>query len=306
MRASNTNLAPLRRRLIPAPSGKTATLIKLPVAPIAGEATLQVQQQQKAIAVRGAFPYRRLCLGLLSPILLLFFWDIASRAGLVPQLILPSPETVYSALASMVASGDLAANLTISVRRVASGFAAGALIGLVLGAAMGLSPRVERFLRPTFLAVAQIPVLAWIPFLMILFGIGEALKIVIIAEAALIPTMLNTLDGFRNIPKAYLELGRIYKFGKLQTLRRIMLPGALLPIFTGLRYGLTHAWQSLVVVELLASTEGVGYQMVMARQLFQLDVMIATMIVIGIIGFTLDKLLAQAETTLARRYGGAT
>lgn len=305
MRASNTNLAPLRRRLSPAPSGKTATLIKLPVAPIAGEVTPQVKRQ-KALIVRGTFPYRRLYLGLLSPILLLVFWDIASRTDLVPQLILPSPETVYGALTSMIASGDLAANLTISIRRVASGFAAGALIGLMFGAAMGLSPRIERFLRPTFLAVAQIPVLAWIPFLMILFGIGEALKIVIIAEAALIPTMLNTLDGFRNIPKAYLELGRIYKFGKLQTLRRIMLPGALLPIFTGLRYGLTHAWQSLVVVELLASTEGVGYQMVMARQLFQLDVMIATMIVIGIIGFALDKMLAQAETMLAQRYESAT
>jgi sulfonate transport system permease protein len=188
---------------------------------------------------------------------------------------------------------------------VALGFAAGAGLGLLLGAGMGLSPRLERFLRPTFLTVAQIPVLAWIPFLMILFGIGEALKIVIIANAALIPVTLNTLDGFRNVPRAYLEVGRIYKFNKLQILRSIMLPGALLPIFTGLRYGLTHAWHSLVVVELLASTEGLGYQMVLARQLFQLDVMIATMIIIGVIGFTLDKILAQAETSLGRRYGAA-
>ncbi|MDE1172629.1 MAG: ABC transporter permease [Parvibaculaceae bacterium] len=265
-----------------------------------GDGTPKVQSRGEP-QTRG----RRVLLGALTPALLLVLWEISSRANLVTPLILPSPETVYSAFLSLVNSGDLAANLSISIRRVVSGFAAGALLGLALGASMGLSPRFERFLRPSFLAVAQIPTLAWIPFLMILFGIGETLKIVIIAEAALVPTTLNTLDGFRNIPKAYLEVARIYKFNRRQILRKIMLPGALLPVFTGLRYGLTHAWQSLVVVELLASTEGIGYQMVMARQLFQLDVMIATMAVIGIIGFILDKLLALGEMRLSRRYGAA-
>jgi len=302
MSISSLGRAPRRAPVEPQPK-RSAAVIVLPTTTAPAKETQQHQQPARPKA--HALIRRHVLLGALTPLALLALWAASSRAGLVPQLILPAPATVYESFIALVQSGELFTNLSISVQRVAFGFAAGAGLGLVFGASMGLSPRIERFLRPTFLAIAQIPVLAWIPFLMIIFGIGEALKIVIIAKAALIPATLNTLDGFRNIPRGYLEVGRIYKLNKLQILRSIMLPGALLPVFTGLRYGLTHAWQSLVVVELLASTEGLGYQMVMARQLFQLDVMIATMIVIGIIGFALDKILAQAETSLGRRYGAA-
>jgi sulfonate transport system permease protein len=135
---------------------------------------------------------------------------------------------------------------------------------------------------------------------MLLVGIDEALKIIIIARAALVPVTLNTLAGIRNVPAGFLEVGRVFRFSHAQVLRRIVLPAAVPPIFTGIRYGLTHAWLALVAVELLASSEGLGYQLVWGRQMFQLDVVLAAMTVIGSIGFIMDQGLALVEHRLQR------
>ena len=107
------------------------------------------------------------------------------------------------------------------------------------------------------------------------------------------------------VPAKWLELARALQFSRWKTLRRVVLPAALPQLFGGLRYGMTHAWMALVVVELLASYEGIGYLMIYSRQLFQLDVMVAIMLVIGAAGLLLDRILALAEARLARRYGGA-
>lgn len=203
----------------------------------------------------------------------------------------------------MIVNGDLAANLGISLKRVALGFAAGAASGLLLGTLIGLSRTIEALLKPTLTAFVQVPVLAWIPMLMIPFGIGETLKLVAIGMAAFTPVVMNTAKGFHQVPKNLVEIGTIYRLNWVQRTLHIMLPGALPAIFVGLRLSLTYAWHSLVVVELVASTEGIGYMAVMARQMFQLDVMLATMMVIGIVGFALDRSLRSAEGELARRYG---
>ncbi len=247
---------------------------------------------------------RRVALGTVVPLALLVLWYAAVRAHVVPEQLLPGPHAVLLSLIHLAATGDLATNLAISLTRVALGFVIGAASGLTLGAAMGLSPRIDRFLRPSFLIISQVPVLGWLPFLMMVLGIGEALKIAIIAKAAFTPVTFNTLNGFRAVPNGFLEVARVYSFSPWQLLRRVMLPSALLPVCTGLRYGLTHAWLALVVVELLASTEGVGYLLVWGRQLFQLDMMMAMILVIGIIGFVMDRSLMFAETALVRRYGG--
>ena len=184
-----------------------------------------------------------------------------------------------------------------------SGFAAGAVAGLAIGALTGLSRTAEAALRPTLSAFMQVPVLAWIPLLMIPFGIGETLKIGAIGIAAFTPVLVHTAKGFRQVSPALAEVGTLYRFSWAQRLRHILLPGAMPAIFTGLRLGLTQAWQSLVVVELVASTDGIGYLCVMARQMFQLDQMLATMAVIGVVGFSLDRALRSAEWHLAARFG---
>jgi len=141
-------------------------------------------------------------------------------------------------------------------------------------------------------------VLGWLPLLMLLVGIDEALKIILISKAALVPIALNTFKGIRNVPTRYIEVGRVLRFTRRQMLARIVFPAALAPIWNGIRYGLTHAWLALVVVELLASSEGLGFMIVYGRQLFQLDVVLAAVLVVGVVGYALDKVLAAIETRL--------
>jgi sulfonate transport system permease protein len=239
-------------------------------------------------------------IGLVFPLALLALWSVSARFGWLPQQILPAPAEVWSALLDLARSGDLARNTGISLLRVVEGFAAGSVVGLLLGIAMGLSPKTEDAVKPLFTAFAQVPTLGWIPFLMLLVGIGEPLKILVIAKAAFVPVALNTLAGIRAVPPIYAEVGALFRFNRRQLLRNVVLPAAVPPIFTGLRYGLTHAWNALVAVELLASAEGLGYLLVWGRQMFWLDTMMGAMLIIGVIGFALDRIMAMLEARLQR------
>lgn len=246
---------------------------------------------------------RRLKIGLtgaIVPLALVLLWWVASDRGWLAEQILPPPVLVYETARDMVLSGELFYHAGVSLRRVVIGFALGATAGLTLGIAMGLSQRVEDYVKPLFLAFAQIPTLGWIPLLMLLVGIDETLKIIIIAKGALVPMALNTFAGIRSVSPKYIEVGQALRFSRWQMLRLIVLPGAVPSIFTGIRYGLTHAWTSLVGVELLASSEGLGYLLVWGRQMFWLDTVIVAMIVVGIIGFIMDKGLDRTELLIQR------
>lgn len=240
---------------------------------------------------------------LVLPAVVLPVWVIGTDRGWLAEQILPRPAEVWHTLLDMLRTGELAQHAAISLWRVADGFAVGAGAGLAVGAAMGLSRRVDEYLRPLFTAIAQVPALAWIPLAMLLLGIGEALKIVVIAKAACVPVVMNTSAGIGHVPRAYVEVGEAFRFTVWQKLRHIVLPAAVPQVFTGLRYGLTHAWIALVSVELLASSEGLGYLLVWGRQMFWLDTVLVAMIAIGLIGFLTDGLLAAAERRLQRWRG---
>lgn len=235
---------------------------------------------------------------LLLPLAGLLAWVVAARQGWLPPGILPAPLEVWATLAELWQSGDLASHAGWSMGRVAQGFALGALGGIALGAAMALSPRLEDTLRPSFTAIAQVPVIGWVPLLMLPLGIGEGLKIVILTKAALVPVTLNTFAGIRAVPAGFREVGRALTFTRWQTLRHIVLPAAVPPVFTGIRYGLTSCWKALVAVELLASSEGLGYLLVWGRQMFQMDLVVAGIIVIAVIGLVFDAALAAVERRL--------
>ena len=242
----------------------------------------------------------RFAIALVLPVGLLIAWWIASGRGWLPEQILPSPAYVYSTAVDMISSGEIFYHAGVSLGRVAIGFLFGAVAGLALGMAMGLSQRADDYVRPLFLAFAQIPTLGWIPLLLLIFGIGETLKIIVIAKGALVPMAINTAAGIRSVPANLVEVGHALRFGRWQTLRLIVLPGAAPSIFTGIRYGLTHSWTALVGVELLASSEGLGYLLVWGRQMFWLDVVMVAMIAIGILGFVMDKALDISEISVQR------
>jgi sulfonate transport system permease protein len=236
--------------------------------------------------------------GLYLPGALLFLWWLASANLWLPSNILPSPAVTASSFVDLIASAELAEHLGASLRRVSVGFAAGAVIGLTLGAAMGFSRAFDAWIGPLFRGFAQIPSLAWIPLLMMILGIGEALKFVILAKAAMVPVAIASATGIRNISKDYVEVGRVLRLSRTSLVGRIILPGALPSIFSGLRQGLAHVWTSLIIVEMMASADGVGYLMNWSRLLFQLDVVMVCIVVVGAIGFSLDYTLKRVEIRL--------
>jgi sulfonate transport system permease protein len=239
-------------------------------------------------------------LGLILPALIVAAWYVCAARGWVAPQILPPPARVWQTFLEQIGSGDLFANLAISLLRVAGGFAIGSLLGAVLGVAMGLSQRAEQYLHPTFKAVSQVPVLGWLPLAMMLLGIGESLKVAIIAQASLVPVALNVLQGIRSVPRNFVEVARVFEFSRWQLLRRVIFPASVPALFVGLRGGLTQAWLSLVTVELLASSEGLGFMIVWGRQLFQLDLVLTAIITVGIVGLVLDKGLERIEASLLR------
>ena len=243
-------------------------------------------------------PVIRIGTGLLLPVLLFGLWQLAVNQQWLPEQILPAPELVWQSLNELWQSGELQSHIAISASRVGWGLLIGTLIGLILGFGMGLSESFKAYLFPSFSVISQFPVLGWIPLLIIFAGIDEALKISAISIAVVVPVAVNTLKGIANIPRTFFEVAKVYRFTWPQIIGKVVLPAAMPSLFNGLRQAVMQAWLTLVFVELLASSEGIGYLMVWGRQLAQLDLVIVGMVVIGAIGVTLDLALRFIEARL--------
>jgi sulfonate transport system permease protein len=285
----------LDRQQTPAPAKNLAPVRRLPNSPTR-PAPRVVTRTRPASAWQSRALNR--VLPWLLPAVLLGLWFLGSARGWLSDQVLPPPAFVYQTLVDMVTTGDLWLNASASMQRVLVGFLIGSGLGVTLGLVMGLSKTVEDYLLPTFNALVQIPVLGWMPFALLLFGIGEPLKYVLIAHAALVPVTLCTLQAFHQVPKRLLEVGQAYGFSRRQIVIDIVLPSAVAPIFTGLRLGFTKAWLSLVVVELVASSEGLGYLIAYGRQLFQLDLVMAAVVVVGAVGLLIDRSFEYVEQRL--------
>jgi len=234
------------------------------------------------------------------PAALFALWWLGCERGWIAPQILPPPARVYATFVELAQSGDLLHNTLISLQRVLCGFVAGTLGGLLLGTALGLSRTFEAYVLPSFNAIVQIPVLGWLPFLLLLVGVGEPLKYILIAHAALVPATLSTLQGFRNVPVTLLEASRVFGYTRWQRIVHVVLPCAVPTLATGVRLAFTKAWLALVVVELVASSEGLGYLIVYGRQLFQLDLVMAAVVIVGAIGFAINRALDALERRLRR------
>lgn len=289
----------------PASAGLAAAPLPLRIAPPSAAAALPApgapttrSAAERAAAWRAGLG--RVLLAWPFPLLVLAAWQLAAHYEWIPSQILPAPLVVAQTFVDLFESGELQEHTLISLSRVLYGFALGGVAGVLLGVAMGLSVTAKEYLYPSFKLFAQVPSLGWLPLLMMVLGIEEALKIVLISKAALVPLALNTYNGLRDVPNRYIEIAKVYGFSRWQLLRKVVFPAAFPPIWNGVRYGLTHAWLALVAVELLASSEGLGFLIVYGRQLYQLDVVLAAVVVVGSVGLLLDKLLAVIEWRLLR------
>lgn len=235
--------------------------------------------------------WKRVIYALLIPAAIIAAWIYATTSGNVPPGILPSISRVWHAFLQMAKSGQLQKDLLISLTRVLKGFATSAVLGILLGSLIGMSKRAKALLLPMITVIRQIPMIAWIPLIILWCGIGEMSKIVIIVLAAFFPILVNTESGIENTPSGYLEVARLYKLNPWNTFRRVYLPHALPNILVGLKLGLGVSWMAVVASELIAATSGIGYRMSDARSLMRADIVIVCMIVIGLVGVIMDKLI---------------
>ncbi|MDN5596381.1 MAG: ABC transporter permease, partial [Pseudomonas sp.] len=249
--------------------------------------SLPLAAPSKGIAPRWAQLGQRL-LPWLLPLTLFALWWLASRNHWMSEQILPTPALVWNSAVEL-AAGELWSHLAISLQRLFWGLLAGVSAGAILGASLGFSARAERLVFPTFSALAQVPTLAWIPLFMVFFGIGETLKLVVLVKAIVVPVTLHTLVGVRDAQPNLREAARVLRLPGHLLIRRLVLPAALPAFMAGVRLALAAGWTSLLAVELLASSEGIGYLMVWARQLFMLDIVFVCIVVIGVLGVVMDR-----------------
>jgi len=231
------------------------------------------------------------------PVLVVVFWYIAARARLVSSLLLPSPRVVIDEFWQQLTVGTIKSDIAISLNRILKGYALAATIGVFLGVVMGMSRKAERFLSLTFTSLRQIPMMAWVPLLIIWFGIGEESKVAVIFMAAYFPILMNTLSGIRRTDPKLIEVGKMYKLSKLKLFLKIYLPSALPNIFVGLKLGLGISWMAVVGAEMIAASSGIGYRLTDARMLMQFPIVFSGMIAIAISGVFMDMVLTFISRT---------
>lgn len=228
---------------------------------------------------------------LVIPFIIITAWYFTTTFGDIPSGILPGIPRVLNTFARMIQSGQLAKDLFVSLSRVIKGYIAAAFLGIVLGALVGMYSTAKELFVPIITVIRQIPMVAWIPLIILWCGIGEISKVVIIVIAAFFPIMINTESGFESTPKGYIEVARLYKLNSWKTFTNVYLPHALPQIFVGLKLGLGVSWMAVVASELIVATSGIGYRMSNARSLMQSDVVIVCMIVIGVVGVAMDRFI---------------
>lgn len=247
----------------------------------------------------GGLRWRPVAIAASGPLILFtLWWTLANSGRFAAQIIVP-PLEIWAALLELFASGELLMHLQGSFGRLASGFALGSAAGLLAGTLMAVSRHVEAACAPMFNAVRQVPSIAFIPMLILIFGIGETFKILIVAKAAFFAIALATFEGVRNVSSRDLEVAHLFRLGPFATVRYVLAPAALPDLLTGIRLGLGRAWGVLVAAELFAADIGIGQMMEAGRQMFRLDVVFLGVIVTGLVGYVFDRGLQRLQTRLA-------
>lgn len=258
--------------------------------------------------------------GSIVPILLLILWEAGSRLGLFSEVLLPSPTAVaikwwayllplqpqeagQSYLAWLV-SGEMLHDAYSSLFRVVAGFVIGAALALPLGLLMGASPRIYELFNPLMQILRPIPPIAYIPLAILWFGLGNPPSFFLIAIGAFFPVLMNTIAGVRQVDGIYLRAARNLGVNQWTMFTRVILPAATPYILAGVRIGIGTAFIVVIVSEMIAVNDGLGFRILEAREFMWSDKIIAGMITIGLLGLAIDSAVSRLNNHLLRWHRG--
>jgi sulfonate transport system permease protein len=234
----------------------------------------------------------------LVPVLVLLVWEAVARVGWLEAQVLPAPSRVAGTAWNLIQEGRLLQDLGVSLVRAAIGFVIGGSIGFTLGTLVGFSRVAEALLDRSIQMVRAIPFLALLPLVIVWFGVDEGGKIFLVALGVAFPIYINTVLGIRQVDPKLIELGRVLGLSTTKLVRRIVLPGALPSVLTGVRYALATAWLALVVAETVATSSGIGFLAMDAREFLRTDVIVLAILIYAFIGVGADAIARALERRL--------
>ncbi|WP_405146560.1 ABC transporter permease [Sphaerisporangium sp. NBC_01403] len=236
----------------------------------------------------------------LSVLVPLAAWWGLSASGVVNPTFLPSPAAVWTAGTDMAVSGELWTDLLASLGRIGLGFLLAVLISVPLGFTMGALPWAQALLEPVIGLLRYLPASAFIPLLIIWLGIGEASKVALLVLGVVFFNTLMTADVVRQVPRRLLEVSATLGAGRVRVASRVVFPYALPGMIDAMRVNAAAAWNFVVVAELIAATSGLGYRITRAQRFLQTDRIFAILVVIGLIGLTIDITLRLVRARVGR------
>jgi ABC-type nitrate/sulfonate/bicarbonate transport system permease component len=234
-------------------------------------------------------------LSVISPVALLVLWQLLSWAGALDPRFVPSPIGIGLAAYGLILDGELFHHVWISLLRVGAGFLVGAVPGIAIGLAMGISRWARAAIDPVVAALFPIPKISLLPLIMLYLGIGEASKVALVALAVIFLVLINAMAGVLAIDPIYFDVAKNYGASRRKLWTRIVIPGALPMIFVGMRLGIGVAFIVIVAAEFVAARSGIGYLIWTSWEVMRIENMFVGIIVITILGVLSTFLLRELE-----------
>ena len=238
---------------------------------------------------------RERLLYLISPIGLLLLWQLLLMMGIGDRRFIPAPSDIAVRFVQLVANGELAVHVGVTLYRVFLGFVIGVVPAVAMGLLMAMFKPVRIFFDPLIATLFPIPKIALMPLLLLAFGFGDASKVALVAIAVFFPVIVNTYVGAANIEKIYWDVARNYGASQMVMFTRIVFFGALPMIFAGLRIALAVSFIVLVASEFVATKSGIGYLIWNSWELLQVDTMFVGIVTIGILGLITSVVFQEIE-----------
>jgi len=242
----------------------------------------------------------RPALGLLLPLTLALMWELAVRWGWSNGRLVPPPSVIWNTFVDLASTGELQQHALATLWRVAWGFLFGVLAGTVLGAITGYSALTHRVVDPSLQALRSIPSIAWVPLLILWFGIFEASKVILIAVGVFFPVYLGVMGAVMSVDRKIVEVGRVFRLSGVAMVRRILLPAVMPAYVISLRAGLGLGWMFVVAAEFLGASTGLGFLLIDGQQLGKPAQIVAAIVAFAILGKTTDWLIAFSAAPFLR------